>query len=58
MLFQSYPPPAHERYFEELCEIFSQGGAVDYRAVQRLRDQYGVNQITPLRFGLSVLRET
>ncbi len=25
MLFQSYPPPDHERYFEEICEIFSAG---------------------------------
>ena len=51
MLFQSYPPPDHERYFEELCEIFSHGSTVDSNAVQRLRDRYGVNQITPLRYG-------
>lgn len=50
MLFQSSPPPAHERYFEELCEIFSSGRTVDSHAVQRLRDRYDVNQITPLRF--------
>jgi mannose-6-phosphate isomerase-like protein (cupin superfamily) len=54
MLFQSCPPPDHERYFEELCEIFSHGPAVDSRAVQQLRDRYDVNQITPLRYGLSV----
>jgi hypothetical protein len=57
MLFQSYPPPDHERYFEELCEIFSHGRAADYHAVRQLRDRYGVNQITPLRYGLSVYRE-
>lgn len=51
MLFQSYPPPDHERYFEEICEIFSQGQAVDSGAVQKLRDRYDVNQITPLRYG-------
>jgi mannose-6-phosphate isomerase-like protein (cupin superfamily) len=53
MLFQSYPPPDHERYFEELCEIFSHGPAVDSCAVQELRDRYDINQITPLRYGLS-----
>jgi mannose-6-phosphate isomerase-like protein (cupin superfamily) len=57
MLFQSYPPPDHERYFEELCEIFSHGRAADYQAVQQLRNRYGINQITPLRCGLSAYRE-
>jgi mannose-6-phosphate isomerase-like protein (cupin superfamily) len=51
MLFQSYPPPDHERYFEELCEIFSQGPSVDSHAVQQLRDRYGLSQLTPLRYG-------
>jgi len=51
MLFQSYPPPDHERYFEELCEIFSHGPAVDPKSVKQLRDRYDVNQITPLRYG-------
>lgn len=51
MLFQSSPPPAHERYFEELCEIFSTGRTVDPEAVQRLRDRYDVKQITALRYG-------
>jgi hypothetical protein len=51
MLFQSYPPPDHERYFEELCDIFSHGPAVDSTAVQQLRDRYDVSQITPLRYG-------
>ncbi|HET8662649.1 MAG TPA: cupin domain-containing protein [Micromonosporaceae bacterium] len=51
MLFQSYPSPDHERYFEEICEIFSAGGAVDPHAVQQLRDRYDVSQITPLRYG-------
>lgn len=50
MLFQSYPSPDHEHYFEEICEIFSTGREVDSRAVQRLRDRYDVNQITPLRY--------
>lgn len=50
MLFHSFPSPDHERYFEELCEIFSAGAAVDPHAVQRLRDRYDVNQITPLRY--------
>ncbi|RFS86595.1 cupin domain-containing protein [Actinomadura spongiicola] len=51
MLFQSFPPPAHERYFEEICEIFAHGPDVDSTAVQRLRDRYDVHQITPLRYG-------
>ncbi len=51
MLFQSYPAPDHERYFEEIVEIFSAGRTVDSAAVQRLRDRYDVNQITPLHYG-------
>jgi len=51
MLFQSYPAPDHERYFEEICEIFSAGPTVDSDAVQRLRDRYGLSQLTPLRYG-------
>ncbi|GAA4444333.1 cupin domain-containing protein [Phytohabitans houttuyneae] len=51
MLFQSYPSPDHERYFEEICEIFSTGQSVDPEAVQKLRDRYDVSQITPLRYG-------
>lgn len=59
MLFQSYPSPDHERYFEEICEIFSAGRAVNSHAVQQLRDRYGVNQITPLRYGpISLLNST
>lgn len=57
MLFQSYPPPDHERYFEEIAEIWSRGQTVDPLAVQKLRDRYDVSQITPLRYGLSVYRE-
>jgi mannose-6-phosphate isomerase-like protein (cupin superfamily) len=57
MLFQSYPTPDHERYFEELVEIFSRGETVNADAVQELRDRYDINQITPLRYGLSVYRE-
>lgn len=52
MLFLSHPAPHHERYFEELSEIWRAGGdAVDSGAVQRLRDRYGLEQITPLRYG-------
>jgi mannose-6-phosphate isomerase-like protein (cupin superfamily) len=50
MLFQSHPAPDHEHYFEEICEIFSAGRAVDPEAVQRLRERYDVSQITPLRY--------
>lgn len=51
MLFQSYPAPDHEHYFEELCEIFSNGQVPDSHAVQKLRDRYDVDQLTPLRYG-------
>jgi mannose-6-phosphate isomerase-like protein (cupin superfamily) len=51
MLFQSHPSPDHERYFEEIAEIWSAGRSVDPDAVQRLRDRYDVMQITPLRYG-------
>ncbi|WP_020673234.1 cupin domain-containing protein [Amycolatopsis nigrescens] len=51
MLFQAYPSPDHERYFEELSDIFSAGQTVDSSAVQRMRDRYDVHQITPLRYG-------
>ncbi|MGW0885815.1 cupin domain-containing protein [Streptomyces sp. NPDC002671] len=50
MLFQSYPSPDHEHYFEEIVEIFSAGPSVDSDAVQRMRERYDVNQITPLRY--------
>jgi mannose-6-phosphate isomerase-like protein (cupin superfamily) len=51
MLFQSAPPPDHERYFEELLEIFDSGRTVDSDAVLRLREKYDIHQITPLRYG-------
>ncbi len=50
MLFQSSPAPDHERYFEEICEIFAQGPEVDSHAVEQLRKRYGLTQLTPLRF--------
>lgn len=49
MLFQSTPAPDHERYFEELIEIFGAGERVDSDRVARLRENYDVQQITPLR---------
>jgi len=50
MLFQSYPAPDHEHYFEEIVEIFGTGPSVNPEAVRRLRDRYDVSQITPLRY--------
>ncbi|MCT9083693.1 cupin domain-containing protein [Streptomyces fulvoviolaceus] len=50
MLFQCAPPPDHERYFEELADIFTSGASVDSEAVQRLRVRYDVTQLTPLHF--------
>ncbi|MCD0448193.1 cupin domain-containing protein [Actinocorallia sp. API 0066] len=51
MLFQSHPAPDHERYFEEIVEIFSADRSVDSGAVRELRERYDVHQITPLRYG-------
>ncbi|BBA98102.1 monooxygenase [Actinacidiphila reveromycinica] len=50
MLFQNYPSPDHETYFEEIAEIWSRGTAVDPAAVEAMRRRYDVAQITPLRF--------
>jgi quercetin dioxygenase-like cupin family protein len=58
MLFQSYPAPDHEHYFEEIVKIFSAGPSVDPGAVQRLRDRYDVSQITPLRYTPPELPDT
>lgn len=49
MLLQSSPPPDHERYFEELMEIFEAGLPVDAVAVEELRRRYDVQQFTPMR---------
>jgi len=56
MLFQSHPSPDHERYFEQIAEIWAAGPSVDPQAVQRLRDGYDVSQITPLRYDPPVLQ--
>lgn len=50
MLFQCYPSPYHEFYFEEIAEIWAAGGPVDPDAVERMRRRYDVSQITPLRY--------
>ncbi|MFC5721606.1 cupin domain-containing protein [Streptomyces gamaensis] len=49
MLFQSYPSPDHEHYFEDIAEIWA-SGRVDPEAVERMRQRYDVRQITPLRY--------
>ncbi|MEU1626415.1 cupin domain-containing protein [Streptomyces sp. NPDC020096] len=49
MLFQASPPPAHERYFEELLEILSCDGPPDMSAIAELRACYDIHQLTPLR---------
>ncbi|MES4888797.1 cupin domain-containing protein [Streptomyces sp. NPDC096012] len=50
MLFQCFPSPEHEAYFEEIAEIWSRGTAVDPAAVEAMRRRYDVSQLTPLRF--------
>lgn len=49
MLFQSFPSPDHENYFDEIAELFADGDP-DKQAVQALRNRYDITQITPLRF--------
>ncbi|GHF70468.1 mannose-6-phosphate isomerase-like protein (cupin superfamily) [Amycolatopsis bartoniae] len=49
MLFLNYPSPDHERYFEEIAEIFS-APSVDPGAVARMRERYDIEPITPLRY--------
>ena len=50
MLFQCFPSPDHELYFEEIAEIWSTGRSVDAVAVENMRSRYDVRQITPMRF--------
>jgi mannose-6-phosphate isomerase-like protein (cupin superfamily) len=50
MLFQSTPAPDHERYFEEIAEIWAAGDSVDPEAIRSMRERYDVTQITPLKF--------
>ena len=49
MLFQSYPAPDHEHYFDEIADIFS-APQVDPERVEKMRERYDVQQITPLRY--------
>ncbi|MEX1656957.1 cupin domain-containing protein [Streptomyces pseudovenezuelae] len=58
MLFQCYPSPYHELYFEEIAEIWAAGGPVDPDAVERMRRRYDVGQITPLRYEPPTLLST
>nr|CAL34085.1 putative monooxygenase momA-like [Streptomyces virginiae] len=50
MLFQSYPSPDHEHYFEEIAEIWARGTTVDPAAVEEMRKRYDVEELTPLRY--------
>nr|BAM67035.1 1,3,6,8-tetrahydroxynaphthalene monooxygenase [Streptomyces sp. CL190] len=50
MLFQCFPSPVHEDYFEEIAEIWSRGTGVDPAAVEEMRKRYDVTQLTPLRY--------
>ncbi|MFD3933068.1 cupin domain-containing protein [Streptomyces sp. NPDC058614] len=54
MLFQCYPSPVHELYFEEIAEIWAAGGT-DPDAIDRMRRRYDVSQITPQRYDPPVL---
>lgn len=54
MLFQCYPSPVHELYFEEIAEIWAAGGT-DPDAIDQMRRRYDVSQITPQRYDPPVL---
>jgi uncharacterized cupin superfamily protein len=41
-------PPGHERYFAELAEILTRGGAPDPDEIARLRARYDTTQVSPL----------
>ncbi|WP_405791552.1 cupin domain-containing protein [Streptomyces sp. NBC_01506] len=58
MLFQCFPSPYHELYFEEIAEIWASGETVDPRAVERMRRRYDVDQLTPLRYDPPALLPT
>jgi mannose-6-phosphate isomerase-like protein (cupin superfamily) len=55
MLFQCYPSPYHEDYFEEIAQIWASGTGVDPKAVEQMRRRYDVSQLTPLRYTPPVL---
>jgi mannose-6-phosphate isomerase-like protein (cupin superfamily) len=51
LLFQSAPPPDHERYFEELVDLLAGPAEGRAEAVAMLRERYDIQQITPLQPG-------
>ncbi|MFF7451828.1 MULTISPECIES: cupin domain-containing protein [unclassified Streptomyces] len=57
MLFQCYPSPIHEQYFEEIAEIWENGG-INPDAIDEMRKRYDVSQITPQRFEPPVLLDS
>jgi len=42
-------PPGHERYFEELAKLASQGSPPDPKAIGDLRRRYDTDQLSALR---------
>jgi len=48
LLFQSSPPPDHERYFEELVDLLAAGPEGRPEAIAALRERYDIHQLTPL----------
>ncbi|KUL39364.1 cupin [Streptomyces sp. NRRL F-4489] len=49
VLFAVSPSPQHELYFDRLAEIFAAPGPPDAEAIERLREEYDITQLTPLR---------
>jgi uncharacterized cupin superfamily protein len=58
LLFQSSPPPAHERYFEELIDLLAGAPEGRAKAIAALRERYDIQQITPLLPGAASHAET
>ena len=48
LLFQSAPPPDHERYFEELVELLAAPPERRTEAIAALRERHDIRQLTPL----------
>lgn len=48
LLFQSSPPPDHERYFEELVGVLESDPAERAELIRTLRQRYDIHQLTPL----------
>jgi quercetin dioxygenase-like cupin family protein len=47
-MIMTVSPPGHERYFDELVDITSRGGAPDAQAIAELRGRFDTTQLSAL----------